>query len=160
MKGAIEPGDLVEHRNTRERGPVAETCDDHCRLLVKASRLAEQWPTEVGDLTTEQRESGRAFRLFAAKLADAVTRVINSGKGWRIGFGPGACCCPLGAVRLCKFGVPPYGNRFLPTHPVTGQTENERQFRFGFDEAGGDGPYFELGAAYRRRFVRAESESA
>lgn len=154
MKGQIEPGDLCDHRDprrgfARHRMPVGGSCPRSCILVVKASRLAEQWPTD------------EAFCRFAAKVADAVQWALAN--GWKIdplktdgsGAEPG-CCCPMGALAMRMGGTRAY--------PWSGLSEAASVFAIGFDKGSCSStrfsPYEALGCAYRARFVRAESEAA
>jgi hypothetical protein len=154
-KRTIEVGDLVEHRNTHERGPAAETCDERCRLLVKRARLAEQWPTD------------EAFRRFAAKVADAVMAAIARGErvaaeNWAHSHD---CRCPLGCLPESRYRYPFDTDDSWTVRPAPELDLRNFYFGFGGATAGLCGvsesnPYYRLGAAYRRRFVRAESEAA
>jgi hypothetical protein len=174
MKATIEPGDLVEFNwrenaalGTRVTGIVinereAEVCNHPraaCRLLVKRARLAEQWPTDIGgNLTDEQRREGRAFRVFAAKVADAVQSFV--GIGGQLKPGDCECICPLG----CLPGA--YGPR---PGSVTGYNADAcAAFYEGFDAlppehratTDDSNPYLRLGAAYRARFLPKTKEAA
>jgi hypothetical protein len=174
----VSVGDLVDHNCIEAarlglRPPRSVVADNReamkcatpfsgCRVVAKASRLAETWPTDIGEnLTDEQRREGRAFRVFAARVADAVMAYVLS--GGRIGGGDRGCRCPLGC--LTEHATNPGADYSELKLGTVGQRDS---FICGFDGhrntmyPGGklDENYRRLGAAYRARFLRAKTEAA
>jgi len=98
----------------------------------------------------------QAFRKFAAKIADAVTVAINNGVS--IGTKRG-CRCPLGCItrvtqpNQCEFSHDRRGSR------LGWRNNHVSAFYVGFEgwkpTAVGrhDRAYYQLGLAYRARFV-------
>ncbi len=89
------------------------------------------------------------FRKFACRVSDAVLVAINSGE--KIGNEEG-CRCPLSCLDLTgsKFPFPSHLDR-----RNLGTTKDELwKFINGFSGNYVEvGPHYELGKAYRRRFV-------
>ena len=155
----MKQGDLIEHmyygylapdRDCRGGGDLCQEAG--CRVLVRAERLAEQWPTDQAEgLTPEQREECLQFRQFAARLADTVQKYLHAG----MRIAPKKCggqMCPLG----CLDGQIRFPNEaFAPA----GEGSKWYAFYSGFDDMSfnssrGHYAYYRLGQAYRKRFTK------
>lgn len=116
--------------------------------------------TELAEPVTYTFPTDDRFRRIAAKIADSVTEALHH--GWRIvpchvseGWNDDECC-PLGALRDCVSQWPAH-NRAVKSLGLTGAEFTD--FLRGFDRGKNEtpeeksSPMFELGLAYRRRFV-------
>lgn len=94
------------------------------------------------------------FQRFAARLADAVTVAINSGKRIVLAnaFSPSNCLCPLGCLPGMSYRFP-WSNEDARRAGIS--YEDFRDFITAFGRGTrAAGPYADLGLEYRRRFVR------
>lgn len=158
----MKNGDLIEH-NSLDSGfePRFLSCAPGdacgilgCRVLVRAERLAEQWPTDQAEgLTPEQRAECLEFRRFAARLADSVQKALSFGVvvgNWIGNY------CPLGCWPGAGLRMPGPVHAANITELPMGATD---AFMRGFDGENfsatlGYQAYYRLGQAYRKRFTK------
>lgn len=154
----MKDGDLIEHRfpsepSERDTHYHGDWCklNPPCRTVVKKERFEEQWPEDP------------EFKAFADLLANSVHVAINNG----ILIGPELSRdpfrCPLGCLPGALYRYPFDSDDDWTKRPTT--SVNLRNFYFGFGGAGGgscevteDSPYYRLGQAYRKRFVKEKGE--
>jgi hypothetical protein len=159
----VKQGDFIEHFDGRRNfkyysglcsEDVIPAC--RCRVLVSKERLEQKWPTE------KDGPDGEAFRKFAARLADAVQKVVAEGGVVEDASPGGEAYCPLGCLPEARQRVPfsdPISWRSMPA-----SDQEIRDFYWAYE--GGapgpcgvtDSPYYRLGQAYRARFVTKGSQ--
>jgi hypothetical protein len=112
------------------------------------SEQREQWPTD--DIE---------FRMFAARVADAVMVAMSKNLTISPHRETERCCCPLGAVKISEVrenAVEAATGGWSYNFRYPGYTDNKRySFIVGFDRyisssVSEDSPYYRLGRAYRR----------
>jgi hypothetical protein len=97
-----------------------------------------EWPTDP------------EFRRVAGRIADAVLAAINSGE--RIGdFSNKHTVCPLACIPGVGCGPRPMGYEVGPV--LRCESVNLYDFIIGFEGGFTVGDFYQLGLAYRRRFV-------